>query len=142
MSLELTAPCPSCAKRTTLLLSADNEPHCQGCGKPLLPYLTDDLRDEIFAPQCPVCGAAHLYRQKDFNRRLGVTLVVVGIALAYFTYGLSLLAVTLIDWFLFRRVKEVGCCYRCGLQLRKSPLVAKLEPFSLQLHDYYRNLKE
>jgi hypothetical protein len=66
----------------------------------------------------------------------------VGVALAYFTYGLSLLVVTLIDFFLVRRVREVGVCYQCQAEFRKSDLVDALKPFDLELFDYYRNLRE
>ena len=82
-----------------------------------------------------------MYRRKDFNQKLGILLVVVGVLLAYFTYGLSLLGVTLIDFFLFRKVREVGICYQCHAEFRKSLLIDQLVPFDLELFDYYRNLK-
>ena len=68
-------------------------------------------------------------------------MVVLGVLLAYFTYGISLLLVALVDWLIYKRVKDVGCCYSCEAQFRDSPMVAKLAPFNLELHDYYRNLK-
>jgi len=98
--MEVTAKCPKCHNWQVFTPPPDA---CPKCGGALMAH-----RTEAF-DQCPVCGAAHLYRQKDFNRKLGVGLVVIGVILAYWTYGLSLLAVTLIDWLLVRRVGQVGC---------------------------------
>lgn len=67
---------------------------------------------------------------------------MLGVALAYFTYGASLLVVTLIDWLLYRQVQEIGCCYTCGSVFRHSAKIRQLDPFSLGLHDYYKNLKD
>jgi hypothetical protein len=132
----VTAHCPTC----NALVEAEAKcPKCQG---PLFPHGTEAFHEKGTLDQCPVCGAAHLYRQKDFNRKLGIALVVVGAVLAYWTWGLSLGVVALLDWLLFRRVGEVGCCYRCGAQFREMPTVGALEPFNLQLHDYYRSLKK
>ena len=91
---------------------------------------------------CPVCGCEHLYRQKDFNRHLGVALVVVAVVLAYFTFGLSLLAVALVDWLLFPRIREVGICYQCKAVVRSDDkaVIGTLPAFELGLHDYYKNL--
>lgn len=134
--MEILACCPDCQTWQSILWNESEKVNCPSCGTPWLQNLT-----EGFVDQCAMCGAAHLYRQKDFNRKLGVGLVIVGVLLAYWTYGISLGVVTLIDWFLFRRVGEVGCCYRCLAQYRKSPLVDKMPTFDLELQDYYRNLK-
>lgn len=115
---------------------------CPSCTKNFVEFMTESIQKEEGFNQCVVCGSTHTFRQKDFNRKLGVALIVVGVALAYFTYGISLVVVTLIDWLLVRKVGEVGCCYRCGAQFRSSPLVEKMQPFNLVLHDYYRNLRD
>ena len=141
--MEIDVLCPHCGARETAHLDqgAESIP-CSHCQRNLVEFLTPETREGRELRQCPVCGAAHTYRQKDFNRALGVGLIVVGVALAYFTYGISLVLVTLIDWLLVRRVGEVGCCYQCHAQFRKSPMVSQMEAFNLSLHDYYKNLKK
>lgn len=140
--MELTATCQHCRKfQVTHIAAGKSTLACAECGKNLIEYMTEATRREDGIEQCPVCGAAHTYRQKDFNRKIGIALVILGVGLAYFTYGISLVAVTLIDWLLVRRVGEVGCCYQCGAQFRETPLIDKMEPFNLSLYDYYRNLK-
>lgn len=106
----------------------------------LLQHPTDLFLHNHTLNQCPLCGCTHLYKQKDFNRRIGVVLILIGVIGAYWTYGVSLIAVTLIDWLLNRMVGMVGICYKCESQFRASP-VEKLEPFNLSLFDYYRNLR-
>lgn len=141
--MQITASCPTCSSLQTMeFLGAQSVCKCSGCAGDLLPHATPGFLENKSLTQCPLCGAAHLYRRKDFNQKLGIGLIVLGVALAYFTYGISLLLVTLIDFFLFKRIKEVGVCYQCGALFRQSSLIASLEPFNLQLFDYYRNLKE
>ncbi|NBX77200.1 MAG: hypothetical protein EBQ92_11645 [Proteobacteria bacterium] len=140
--MELKLSCPHCQKPQRQLLSWPLGPSfCESCQTPLLVHPTESFLNQKQLDQCPLCGSAHLYRRKDFNQKLGIVLVVLGVALAYFTYGVSLLIVTFIDFFLVRKVKEVGVCYQCKTEFRNSPLVAGLEPFDLELFDYYRNLR-
>ncbi len=131
--MEISTDCPLCKTRVEI-----NSNEARHCNEPLLPYATDRFLKEHYLNQCPACGAAHLYRQKDFNRNLGIGLVALGIALAWWTYGISLLIVTVVDWWLYRRVGEVGCCYQCSAQFRGAE-VKHLGLFDLELHDYYRN---
>jgi len=139
--MQITAPCPHCSHLQTFDFSHSQVLNkCVKCDKPLLPHATQGLLEGTKLNQCPLCGAAHLYQRKDFNQKLGVALIVIGVLLAYFTYGLSLLVVTLIDFFLFKKIKEVGICYQCGAQFRNSPLIHSLDAFNLQLFDYYKNL--
>jgi len=141
--VNIQVSCPHCQHTVTTELKWPlSDLFCASCNQLVFPHLTDSLKNQKKLEQCPACGASHLYRRKDFNQRLGIFLIVLGISLAYFTYGISLLAVTLLDFFLFRRVQEVGICYSCEAQFRNSPLVEALEPFDLELFDYYKNLKE
>jgi hypothetical protein len=139
--MELTARCPHCQHSVRQQIGTDSA-ECAACHAPLFIHGTEAFHARGTLDQCPLCGCAHLYRQKDFNRRLGLALLALGIGLAYFTYGISLLVVTGLDWWLFRRVGDVGCCYLCGALFRGFPGVAALAPFNLVFHDHYRALKE
>ncbi len=114
---------------------------CSFCAKNLILFPTEKFSHDQTLDQCPICGCAHLFKQKDFNRTLGLIILLLGIIPAYFTYGISLLIVTLIDWYLYSRVEEVGCCYQCGSVYRSHLTILKLPPFELQLSDYYASLK-
>lgn len=139
--MKLTTLCPHCKLSISGVLSFPGPSFsCPRCQKEILSFATDSFLEGAKIDQCPVCGAAHLYRRKDFNQKWGIALVAIGVIFAYFTYGLSLLAVTALDFFLFRRVKEVGICYQCQAELRNSTLIESLEPFKLPIFDYYKNL--
>ena len=138
--MEVTAFCPHCKNPLETSLSENRK--CPECDKNVFEYCTDRLLENRSLDQCPVCGAQHLYQQKDFNRKIGVLLVVVGVLFAYWTYGVSLLLAALFDFVLYRAVPYVGLCYKCHAQFRKSELVASLPHFNLSLFDYYKNLAE
>ena len=53
---------------------------------------------------CPVCERKDFYQQKDFNRKIGVILFVIAAILSIFTYGLSLIALWLVDLLLFSKL--------------------------------------
>jgi hypothetical protein len=105
---------------------------CDFCSKPT----------EVTAPpsetlidRCAACGHEELYFQKDFNRRTGIALVVAGSIFVPWTYGLSLLAVTILDYIVWRIVKDVIVCYECQAVHRGYPPNPAIEPFSLVIHD-------
>ena len=81
------------------------------------------------------CGHDELYFQKDFNRATGITLVVIGAILAPFTYFISLLLVTILDWTIWRLVKNVVVCYRCQAVHRGYDVPPSVKPFDLATHD-------
>ena len=85
--------------------------------------------------RCAACDHDQLYFQKDFNRKTGIALVVVGSIFVPWTYGLSLLAVTVLDYAVWRMVKDVIVCYRCQAVHRGYPVPSSIEPFSLVVHD-------
>ncbi|HEX9984984.1 MAG TPA: hypothetical protein VGF69_17110 [Thermoanaerobaculia bacterium] len=90
---------------------------------------------ETIITHCAACGHAELYFQKDFNRRTGMALVVIGSILAPFTYFISLVAVTILDYVMWRVVKNVIVCYECQAVHRGYPTNPELKPFDLVIHD-------
>jgi hypothetical protein len=85
--------------------------------------------------ECPICGCTHLYRQRDFNRGLGCLLVAIGAALVPWTYGLSLIVLSLVDLWLYRRLREAVVCYRCDTVFRDARPTAGQGEFDLLKHD-------
>jgi len=140
--MEFSSFCPHCKSYQDFSIEIFQEQLCTQCSKDIFPNATDIFKSNFELNQCPHCGAAHVYRQKDFNRKLGISLLIIGIGLSFYTYGISLLLVTVVDWLLYKKVGEVGCCYLCESQFRNSYVVTKLEPFDLELYDYYQNIKK
>ena len=134
--------CKSCSKNseTHVNFPIEKRYYC-ACKKELFLHATDVFKQKALLNQCPQCGCEHLYKQRDFNRTLGVLLIVVGVILSFYTYGISLLLVTLIDFILYRKVKNVGLCYQCHSQFRGTS-IEHLPEFNLSYHDYYKNKQE
>ena len=53
-----------------------------------------------------MCGCQNLYRKKDFNQVIGCLIILIGAILVPWTYGLSLIIISLVDFLLYRRVKD------------------------------------
>ncbi len=90
---------------------------------------------ESLIQRCAACDHAELYFQKDFNRTTGIALVAIGAVFVPWTYGLSLLAVTILDYIVWRLVKDVIVCYECQAVHRGYPPNPALKPFDLVTHD-------
>ncbi len=123
--------CPKCEARLGRDAGENARP-CDVCG----------AASEVTAPpegaridRCAACAHEQLYYQKDFNRRTGIALVAIGAALAPFTYFISLAAVTVLDYVIWRIVKNVIVCYECQAVHRGYPQNPDLKPFDLVIHD-------
>ncbi len=95
--------------------------------------------NEVVAPstieRCAACAHDQLYFQKDFNRKTGIALVVLGSIFVPWTWGLSLLGVTILDYAVWRMVKDVVVCYRCQAVHRGYPVPEWIKQFDLVTHD-------
>ncbi len=90
---------------------------------------------------CPVCDCRDLYRHRDFNRRLGLAIIVVGALLAPWTKFISLVVCALIDFAIYRFVGEVVICYACKSVLRRSPGAQKIPAFDLNVSEKYIDIE-
>jgi DNA-directed RNA polymerase subunit RPC12/RpoP len=105
---------------------------CEHCGAASL--VTAPPADAVIE-RCAACGHPELYFQKDFNRKTGIALVVLGSIFVPWTYGLSLLAVTILDYAVWRVLKDVIVCYDCQAVHRGYPANPAIKPFDLATHD-------
>jgi hypothetical protein len=85
--------------------------------------------------ECPVCTRMDFYKQKDFNRVIGVTLFVIAAILSIWTYGLSLVALYLFDLFLFRKLSLVAICYKCRTNFRKVKNMDDIRDYDHEMND-------
>lgn len=84
---------------------------------------------------CPVCSRQDFYKQKDFNRKVGVALFVVAAILSIWTYGLSLVVLYLVDLFLFKRLGTVAICYKCNTNFRRVQNIEEIRDFDHEMND-------
>jgi ribosomal protein L31 len=91
------------------------------------------MQDEL--KTCPCCQRKDFYQQKDFNRKLGVVFFVIAAILSIWTYGLSLLALYLIDLGLFRRLRNIAICYNCHTIFRNVSNINEIAGFDHEMND-------
>jgi len=127
--MQITARCPKCDAALPINASRPDAPEtitCGACGREIPLALTPAVRADQAVDRCPVCNGADFYVRKDFNPRLGITIVAIGAVISagfywfkrdLIAYGI-LAAATLIDLVIYGRLKEVTVCYRCHSEFR------------------------
>ena len=110
---------------------------CRSCGKSYGPFLDESTPDHPVR-FCAICRCRDLYIQKDFNRKLGLAIVVLGAVLAPFTKLISLLVCALIDLVLYLALPVITVCYRCHSIYRGFGKNPDHDGFNLGINDRYR----
>lgn len=101
---------------------------CGRCGRDIPLNISDALRADRRVDRCPVCSGSDFYTRKDFDPKVGLTVVVIGagISAGFYWFGRDLIAygilaaAVLIDLVVYQRLKEVTVCYRCHTEFRGS----------------------
>jgi hypothetical protein len=96
--------------------------------------------------RCLVCPSTDLFVRKDFPQRLGVGIVVAGIAASCVTWAMTLpvatfailFATAAADVVLYLVVPDALTCYRCGATYRMAEGASGHGPFNLETHERYR----
>jgi uncharacterized CHY-type Zn-finger protein len=106
------------------------------CGECNNPALFENILD---FKECPICGSKHLYRKKDFNQAIGCIIILIGALLVPWTYGLSLLILSFIDYLLYRRIKDSVECYKCKSEFKDVVVPESLKPFDHHMAEQYES---
>ena len=132
---EVTLTCTECGSGIHVHPSMDAvEAECEVC-QTMNPVKFDQALCEGRLENCPCCGRKDFYKQKDFNRKIGVGLFVVAAIAAIWTYGISLIVLYLFDLLLYRRLGDVAVCYKCNTLFRKLNNFDVLRPFDHEMND-------
>jgi DNA-directed RNA polymerase subunit RPC12/RpoP len=125
--MEVVAKCPKCD--AGLPVRAAEKPSaikCGRCGQEIPLDFSDALHADRGVDRCPVCRGGDFYTRKDFNPRVGLTVVIIGAAISavfywferdLIAYGI-LAGAVLIDLVIYGRLKDVTVCYRCHSEFR------------------------
>jgi hypothetical protein len=95
--------------------------------------------------RCALCGHDNLYIQKDFNRALGISIVVIGVMLSLVLFAqsnafyamLALIGTAVVDAIIYFIVGEVTVCYACHTIYRGFDPNPDHAPFNLELLERY-----
>lgn len=133
MTVQLT--CPECGSGIHVYPDlAAAKADCDVCHHEVPVKFNADHEKGILK-DCPCCERKDFYSQKDFNRKLGVILFVIAAILSIWTYGMSLVALWLLDLFLFRRLKPIAICYKCQTIFRNVSNIGKIPGFDHEMND-------
>jgi hypothetical protein len=125
--MEIVAKCPECdAGLPVRAADAPEIVRCGGCGRDIPLAVSEAVRADRAVDRCPVCEGADFYVRKDFDPKLGLTVVIVGalVSAMFYWFGRDLIAYSvlgaaaLIDLFVYGRLKDLAVCYRCHTEFR------------------------
>ena len=125
--MQIIAKCPKCD--AGLPVGASDAPaaiKCGRCGSEIALAISEAGRADRTVDQCPVCSGKDFYIRKDFDPKVGLTVVVIGalISAVFYWFGKDLIAYSilagaaLIDLVVYGRLKDVTVCYRCHTEFR------------------------
>ena len=125
--MDVLAKCPKCdAGLPVHAAGAPAAIKCGRCGREIPLHLTEAVREDRIVDRCPVCGGGEFYIRKDFDPKLGLTVVIIGALISgtFYWYGRDLIAYSilasaaLIDLVVYGRLKDITVCYRCHSEFR------------------------
>src|SRR3954464_9933720 len=125
--MECLAKCPKCdAGLPVPAASAPASITCGGCGCEIPLSVSNAVRENRAVDRCPVCGGGDFYIRKDFDPKIGLTVVVIGalVSAVFYWFGKDVIAygilgsAALIDLVVYGRLKDITVCYRCHTEFR------------------------
>jgi uncharacterized protein (DUF983 family) len=125
--LDILARCPKCD--AGLPLRGDEHAatiRCGRCGRDIPLKISEPVQSDRGVDRCPVCDGADFYGRKDFDPKVGLTVVIIGALVSggFYWFGRDLIAygilagAALIDLVVYGRLKDVTVCYRCHTEFR------------------------
>ena len=125
--IAILAKCPQCD--AGLPVNAADAPDaitCGRCGREITLIFSDALSADRAVDRCPVCEGADFYARKDFDPKVGLSVVIIGAIISgtFYWFGRDLIAygilaaAALIDLIVYGRLKDVTVCYRCHSEFR------------------------
>jgi hypothetical protein len=125
--MTIIAKCPKCDAGLPINAS---DPQalikCGRCGNHVRLDISDEVRRDSSIDRCPVCSGTDFYIRKDFNPKVGLTVVIIGglISAGFYWFERDLIAYSilgaaaLIDLIVYGRLKDLTVCYRCHSEFR------------------------
>jgi hypothetical protein len=125
--VQIVAKCPKCdAGLPVNAADAPDAIKCGGCGREIPLTISAAVKGDTAVDACPVCRGADFYIRKDFDPKVGLTVVIIGalISAAFYWFGRDLVAYSIlasaaiVDLVVYGRLKDVTVCYRCHSAFR------------------------
>jgi hypothetical protein len=133
MNVQIT--CEKC-KSSVEVIPTENATKalCDVCGHITeVKFTQNHLKNQL--KECAVCERQDFFIQKDFNRKVGVTLFIIASILSIWTYGISFIVLYAMDFFLFKKLHYVAVCYKCNTIYRGAENTLQIPAFDHEMHD-------
>ncbi|MCP4912696.1 MAG: hypothetical protein GY909_06225 [Oligoflexia bacterium] len=133
--MEITFTCPECGSGIHVKPSVEaTVAQCDVCSHKL-PVKFNKDHEQGIVKDCPCCERKDFYKQKDFNRKIGVVLFVIAAILSIWTYGISFIVLYLFDLILYKILGDVVACYKCNTLFRKVSNISEIHGFDHEMND-------
>ena len=118
---------------------------CPACSAPVCVSFSDHILQDNTVDACPSCGKRAFYIQKDFNRNLGLGIVVlcaiVGLYYVWldqpYMFYAALGFAVVVDAIFYLFLPEVTVCYACKAVFRGAKRNPEHLGFDLHIADVY-----
>jgi hypothetical protein len=141
----IVSKCRACDDEVAFTPSSAEIITCPHCNK-TAPVRNDAfLIENSIVRNCVCCGHDTLYIQKDFNRNLGLTIVLIGVLASVIAFSreepfyamLSLVVTAVVDLIIYSAVRDVTVCYSCHAVYRGFSRNPAHQPFELKNLEKY-----
>lgn len=146
--MRITYACPACHATVRVNdVETRRTLDCPACGAGI------GVPGDAFAPgtpprllRCLVCPSTELFVRKDFPQRIGLAIVVAGLAASCVAWAWRELVLTfailfgtaLVDVVLYLVMPDCLSCYRCGARYRGAGVRGSFGGFDLETHEKHR----
>ena len=145
--MRIFSHCPNCESELSFDPKSDHEKEisCPGCAEPVQLSFSDEILKTGVVDCCPSCGKRAFYIQKDFNRNLGLGIVIVCALIGLYyvwqdrpaLFYAALAFAVVADAFLYLLLPEVTVCYACKAVFRGAKRNPEHKGFDLHIADVY-----
>jgi len=125
--MQLVLKCPKCdAALPVAAADAGTAIRCGRCQRDIPLTVSEAVRRDQAVDVCPGCRGSDFYLRKDFDPKVGLTVVVIGgaISAVFYWFGRDLIAYSILaaaaigDLIIYSMLKDVTVCYRCHCEFR------------------------
>jgi uncharacterized C2H2 Zn-finger protein len=144
MKMTVQFTCKQCGSGIHVYPSLDaSKIHCDVCKTEQEVKFGQSEVDD-FLKNCPNCQRQDFYSQKDFSRKVGVTLFVIAALISTWMlwkglgpqwYLSTFIVLYLFDFILFRRLNQIAICYKCETIFREVKNISDIPGFNHEMHD-------
>jgi hypothetical protein len=106
---------------------------CPACHRTQPLHLTEAHRKKNTVDRCAVCQQSDLYVRDEPRKLLGVLYLLLGLAGAYFTYGLTLIVGVFGLYWYWWLYPKLTVCYHCYAKYRNSRVNADHREYDLNV---------